>query len=442
MQNTFDTYKNLLKKFVSFKSISTDPKFEGELEKTAQWLLASFKKNKFKAKLLRSSEANPVVFASYNVSPEAETVIIYGHYDVQPAEISDGWASDPFNLFESRGRLFARGVVDNKGQIITHVATVFDLIKENKLKLNVKFLIEGNEETGNDSLSKLMEKHKGELKCDFVLVSDGELASNNPTIEVSLRGGFNCTLTYITGMNNVHSGLFGGGIPNSAMELSKLLSKIYNVNNSVTFKEFYNGVDKITPEQLNNNKKLLSEAGDLRKLAGVKSLLTEKGYDFFTQTGLRPTIQITGLKSGYIDQGYANIVPAVAEARINFRLASSQDPKTIFKAFENFVKKNTPKYVDCKLEPNGMHGPIKVNINNEYIRKAESILEKVYGSKVSRKNVGGAIPFVGDVKKILGVDTLFIPLVNEDCNMHGANENYEVFLAKKGLEFSRVFLGK
>lgn len=442
MTNNIKDYIKLLSDFVSFKSISTDPKYLGEIEKTVLWLTNLFKQNKFKVKVLKSKSANPVVFAEYKVSKDAETVLIYGHYDVQPAETVDGWKSDPFTLTEKAGRLYARGSVDNKGQIAIHIASVLELIKEGVLNYNIKFLVEGNEETGNDSLSKLMQKYKKDLKCDFVLVSDGELTNDNPTIEISLRGGFNATLTYKTGKNNVHSGIFGGAIPNAAHELTKFLSKIYDQNNSVAYKEFYLGVDKILPDQAQNNKKLLAEASDLTKLAGVKSLLTEKGTDFFTQTGLRPTIQITGIKSGYTGNGYANIVPAIAEAKINFRIVASQDPEKIAKSFADFVKNNTPKYVDYTINFNGLHKPIKVNTNNVYIKRAEKILEDVYKSKISRKNVGGAIPFVGDVKKILGVDTLLIPLCNEDCNMHGANENFSINLASKGLQFSNSFLRK
>lgn len=442
MTNNYKRYKKLLTEFVSFKSISTDPKYLSEIEKTVVWLSNIFRQNSFKVRVFRTKEANPVVFAEYEVSKDAETALIYGHYDVQPAKKSEGWKSEPFVLEEKTGKLYGRGSVDNKGQIAIHIASVLDLIQENKLNYNIKFLIEGNEETGNTTLSKVMKKYKKDLKCNFVLVSDGELTNNNPTIEVSLRGGFNSTLTYKTGKNNVHSGLFGGSIPNAANELSKFLSKVYNKDNSISFKEFYLGVDKILPDQVKNNKKLLSEAKDLVKLAGVKKLLTEKDTDFFTQTGLRPTIQITGIKSGYIDSGYANIIPATAEARINFRIVTSQDPKKISKAFVAFVKRNTPKYVDYTITFNGLHKAIKVNTNNLYIKKAEKILESVYKKKVSRKNVGGAIPFVGDVKKILGVDTLLIPLCNEDCNMHGANENFDTNLVVKGLEFSNLLLQK
>lgn len=439
MTNNFNSYKKLLAKFVGFKSISTNPKYLPEIGKTVAWLKNLFTESGFSVKIWEGKECNPVVFAGLTVNRFLPTLVIYGHYDVQPAGMKDGWKTDPFTLKEGKGKLFGRGVVDNKGQILAHIVTVLTLMKEAKLNYNTKFLIEGNEETSNPDLASIMKTHKKDLACDIVMVSDGELTNNKPTIEISLRGGFNCTLTYQTGKNNLHSGIFGGAVPNAAIELSRFLAKIHNPDNTIGYPEFYKKADAISPKQLKNNKNL-TDGGSIRELAGVDTLITEKGHDFYTQTGLRPTIQITGINTGYIETGYANIVPAKAEARLNFRIVASQKPEQVAKDFEKFVRKNTPKYVKAGLSFHGLHSPIKLDMENKYVERATTVLKKVYGSKVSRKNVGGAVPFVADVKDILGVDTLLIPLVNEDSNMHGANENFDIELAKKALEFSRAFL--
>ena len=229
---------------------------------------------------------------------------------------------------------------------------------------------------------------------------------------------------------------------NNVNSTFQFTSCVFNADNSIKYTEFYKRVDTISRPQLLNNKRLVREANDLAELAGVKILLGEKGVDFYTQTGLRPTIQITGLKVGYVDQGYANIVPAEAEVRLNFRIVASQKAEVIARNFEKFVKKTTPKFVDYELKFSGLHDPVKIDTENKYFDVVEKLLKKVYGSKVNRKNVGGAIPFVGEVKKILGVDTLMVPLCNEDCNMHGANENFDVDLVMKALEFSKEFLGR
>jgi acetylornithine deacetylase/succinyl-diaminopimelate desuccinylase-like protein len=455
-------YKRILNDFLKFKSISTDPAYSEELQNTALWLENIFIRNGFKTQIWGSKNANPVVFADYslpktNNSPsqtsgseshpvlrrlsraggqQPATILIYGHYDVQPASVSDGWKSDPFSLSEDKERFYGRGVIDNKGQVLVHIATIFELIKTNKLTSNVKFMIEGNEETGNDSLSKLMNKHKKNLACNYVLVSDGELTNNKPSVEVSLRGGFNCTLTYKTGKNNLHSGVWGGAVPNAPYELCRFLAGIYKSDGTINIKGFYEGVDDITYEEARNNRRLMKQTSDLPKLAGVSRLVMKKGQDFFTATGLKPTIQITGFRSGYTDVGYSNIVPAEAEVRLNIRTVASQKIKIIMKCIEKHIRENTPEYVRYKLEFNNPHEPVKVSVQNKYLKNIENILEKVYKQKVNKRNVGGAIPFVADVKAILGVDPVLVPLVNEDCNMHGANENFNKKYLEKALEFS------
>src|SRR3990172_3910609 len=170
-------------------------------------------------------------------------LLIYGHYDVQPAQKSDGWKAEHFTLTEAKGKLIGRGVVDNKGQILAHIVTAIELSKAKTLAYNIKFLIEGNEETSNPDLSALMKKNKTKLTCDMLVVSDGELTNNKPTIEVSLRGGFNCKLTYKTGKNNLHSGIFGGGVPNAGAEMIKFLSNLIEEDNSIKYAEFYRRAD-------------------------------------------------------------------------------------------------------------------------------------------------------------------------------------------------------
>lgn len=436
---SFENYKKLLSEYVALKSISTDKAFVPEIQKTVSKLSDLFKNNGFMVDILKGPNSNPVVLASHTVSKDLETVLVYGHYDVQPAAKEDGWSSDPFTLSEKNGRLIGRGVVDNKGQFLIHVYTVLELIKQNKLKYNVKFLIEGNEETANEDMGKLIAKNKAKMTCDYVMISDGELASGRPVVEYSLRGGFNLTLKYTTAKTNLHSGIFGGTIPNAAFELSKFLSKLHDSKNKVTVPGFYEGVDKITKEQVASNKKLLKNKKEVFELSGAKALLMESGMDFYTQTGLRPTLQITGIKTGYIGDGYANIVPATAEARINFRTVRSQNEDKILSAFKKYVAKNTPKYVSYEISHTEPYKSVKVNINSEKVKEVKKLLAKAYEDEVLIKPVGGGIPVVSDFKDVLGKDTLLISLGNDDCNMHGVDENFNIELAKKGLKFSELF---
>ncbi len=438
---SYSLYKDLATEIIKFKSVSTDPGCVPELKKTADWLKKLFLANKFKVDIWTLGDSNPVVFASYELATKnAETVLIYGHYDVQPAEKSDGWSGEPFTLREGKGRLYGRGIVDNKGQFLVHVATVLDLIKRKELKYNVKFILEGNEETGSPNLGKIIETHKKELKSDLIIVSDGEIAGDNPTVEASFRGSFSTTVKYTTAKNNLHSGIYGGAVPNAAYELTKLVSKIYDNKNRVTIPGFYNDVDKITPDQIKNNKILNKNVKETLAITGVKTLLAEPNTDFFTQVGLRPTAQVTGFKSGYIGEGYSNIVPSSAEVRINVRVVTSQDPVKVFEMLKKFVKINTPKYVDYEISIDNPNAGVKVNTSSPRFKKITEMLEEVYKTKPVIKYVGGTLPVLTDFKKSLGVDPMSISLANEDCNMHGVEENYKIDLVKKGLKLSETLL--
>lgn len=436
-----EKYKSLLKEYVSFQSISTDPDKKSGIIDTVSWLKSLFEMRGFKVTILQKMGINPVVFAEYKNKDAMESVLVYGHYDVQPASKEDGWDFEPFKLIEKNDRLYARGVVDNKGQNLIHIFTVIELIKQGKLKYTVKFLLEGDEETGGvEQMREIMIENKAILESDYVIVSDGEMVAGKPAIEGSYRGGFNLTVKYQTANNNVHSGLYGGAVPNALFELSKLLGKLYGEDNRVAVEGFYNGVDEINKTVLENNRKL-SEMGQEQALAhpGFKQLHAEEGFDFYTQTGLRPTLQITGVKGGYVGNGYSNIIPAMVEARINFRLVASQSPNEVLKLFKKFVSENTPEYVSYTIEVSGMHDPVKLHTNSPIFKKVKDILRSSYDNEVFNYYVGGAIPFIANVKEIFGVDTISIGLANEDCNMHGANENFDIKLIEKGLKFSKKF---
>ena len=438
----YDTYKKQLVEFLKFKSISTDQNFQPEIQKSVNWLKTLFEENRFNVQILEGKTCNPVISANYETDPAFETILVYGHYDIQPANQEDGWYAEPFSLLEKDGRIYGRGIVDNKGQILIHISTVLELIKQNNLKYNVKFLIEGNEETSNEDLPEIIKDNKDLLACNYIIVSDGEILGQNPVLEYSLRGGFSCKLEIKTANNNLHSGIFGGAVPNAAYELSKFVSKLYDQENRVNVQGFYDNVDEINDKQMNDNRELTKLSQNMIENTGVKTLLTEPDFDFFTQIGCRPTIQITGFKSGYIGEGFSNIVPSSAEARLNFRIVTSQKALDVIKIFEVYVKNNTPKYVEYYIEFAHVHNPIKINVESQMADNVAKLLERAFGTKVYKKPVGGAIPIVTDFKNVLGKDTLLVSLGNDDCNMHGINENFDITLLEKGLKFSRMFFSK
>ncbi len=432
------TYSALLKDFIGFKSISTDSAFLPEIQKTAQWLQNLFLTYGFSVELWEGKQANPVVFANFVKDPILQTILVYGHYDVQPAEKADGWDPDPFTVLERNGRLYARGIVDNKGQVLVHIATVLDLVKSGGLKYNVKFLVEGNEETSNPELGGFIAQYKDKLKSDYILISDGEILGQSPVVEFSLRGGFNCKLSYKTGANNLHSGMFGGIVPNAAQELAYFLTKTIADDNKVKIKGFYDDVDEIPKEIAENNKKLTNDK-EFMKSAGVSKLFKQKGYDIYSQVGLLPTITPTGFKSGYIGEGFSNIVPNTAEVRLNFRTVASQDYNKLIEQFKKFVQKNTYDYIEYELTFSEPYNPVKIDITSPKVEQAKRMLTQAFKKETLTKPVGGGIPVVSDFKEHLGIDSLLISLGNEDCNMHGVNENFDIAILDKGLKFSEMF---
>ncbi len=433
-------YLDLLKPLLAFKSVSTDTGFSGEMEKTAAWLKDLLEGRGFAVELWRDEKINPVVYARYEVSAEAPTTLVYGHYDVQPAHKEDGWQSEPFELHRREKRLYGRGVVDNKGQVLIHIATVLKLIESDELAHNVIFLIEGNEETGSTELGTVLKRYRDKLACEHILVSDGAIPYR-PTIEASLRGGCNLKIRYTTATNNLHSGIYGGGVPNAALELSRLVASFYDEQHRVTIPGFYDGVTP-TAEQRATAHDLYMGDKRLKAVTGVKQPLTEPGYDFGAAVGLRPTLQVSGITGGYTGQGFANIIPATAEVRLNVRIVAPQDSVKVYELIAKTVKGRTPSYVDYEITLDMPNAPVYLAIDTPAVKHVRSLLEQAYGTEPALSYSGGSIPIVGELQGLLKVDPLLINLGNDDCNMHGVDENFEIGLLEKGLTFSELFFSQ
>jgi acetylornithine deacetylase/succinyl-diaminopimelate desuccinylase-like protein len=434
----YQVYIALLKEFINFKSISTDSQFKQDINLTAKWLKDLFEKSGFISEII-DGYGNPIVLSEYRVDESLPTCLIYGHYDVQPASKEDGWDSDPFEVKESEDRLYARGIVDNKGQILIHIATILDLISRKELKYNIKFIIEGNEETGSPDLEKFIKDYSSKLKSDFVLISDSEISGDSPTVEGGFRGMFNCTVKVKTSDKDVHSGIFGGTIPNAIHELCKIIDKLHDEKNKITIEHIYKNAEEVSLEILENNKNIAFDPVKYMALSGVKKLFNEYGEDYYTQSALRPAVEVTGIMGGYIQEGYKNGIHGSASAKINVRLAPNQKPYEMFEIFKNYIQKIAPDYTEVTIEPDAFSDGVMLDLSNEFAQKSIKVLEEVFQKKVVKKFSGGSLPIVSYLNKILNTPSILVGLGNEDCNMHGANENYNIDLLKKGLEFSEKF---
>ncbi len=431
-----------MKQFLAFRSISTDAQYKPDLAATADFLVDILASNGFDAKAI-TGYSNPIVYGHYVVDAALPTYLVYGHYDVQPADLSEGWAQDPFDMLLKDDKIIARGAVDNKGQIMIHIHTILDLIKNNNLQYNIKFMIEGDEETWSPYLEKFMHDHKDLLACDVVMVSDGEIIGDHtPTIGAGFRGGCNMTITLKTADVDMHSGLFGGIAPNSAYEATKLLSKLYNDKNWIGVDHYYDAVQEITDEIIANNKTLPISEEDIKHTTGIKALVVQEGYDIVTANGLMPTIQISGLQSGYTGEGYRNAIPYTTTIKLNFRFAPGQDPEKTIELFKAWVAKELPAYVDYTIETSDPYPAITINTENDAVKKAADILGKIYNKQAVYRYCWAAIPVTGLFQSVLGAAVIIADLANEDCRMHGVDENFRISCVEKWLQFSREFFAK
>ncbi|MBN2100908.1 M20/M25/M40 family metallo-hydrolase [Candidatus Dojkabacteria bacterium] len=435
-------YKQLLEDFVGIKSVSPDPNFKGEIHRAADWLKTLFTDGGFDVEVWEMEKGNPIVFANHIEDEGLETVLVYGHYDVMPAAKEDGWDTDPFQLVEKDGRLWGRGSVDNKGQVLIYIHTIIGLVASGKLGYNVKFMIEGGEEIGSPNIAQVLEDKKHELESDVILFSDGEMTADRPVIDAGCRGNMSFTVKYKTAKTNLHSGIYGGAIANSANEICRLVSKFHDENGRVQVSGFYDGVEEVTEDELEKIGNTDFDPDEIKKMTGVKKIFAENGEEYYVKIGLQPMLTVTGINSGYTGEGYSNIIPSNAEVRCNVRMVESQDPKKLAESIEKFVEKNTPDYIDWEFTFGSVCNPVKVDVDNQRVKDVTEILEEVYSKKVIFKYCGGSLPIVDDFKRVLGLDAISVGLGNEDCNMHGVNENFRSDLIEKGVLFVRRFFSK
>lgn len=431
--------QDLLAQLISFKTISSDSKYSGEIEKCILYLQQIFQEKNFEISVKEYSK-NKILIAKYIFDPNLKTAIIYGHYDVQPADITEGWEADPFTLKELEDKFIARGVVDNKGQIATHIHTIFQLIEENNLGYNIIFIIEGGEEIGSPGMEEFLEKNKEELKADFVMISDGNIIGNNPVIETGFRGILNIEIKVKTSDKELHSGEFGGSAPNAIQELNSLLIKLVD-NKKILIEKFYDEVDEIS-EEIEKHSEQFFNIEEYKKLTGTKAILGSKSL--YSQTGLLPSFNIVGINGGYTGQGFKTAIPNTASAKVNIRLVANQKPEIILDKVTNFINKIKPEYCDVEIDGSAENSamPVKLDINNQFIEKARNILEQIWEKEVIYHYVGGTLPIAYLIKTILEIPQLYIPLANQDCNMHAKNENFKKEHLSKALDFSYKFFSK
>ena len=444
MQGVIDYLEQNESRFVSelceylrFPSVSAQPKHRGDMQACAGWVVNHCRQIGLQARLC-STPGHPIVVAK---TPRVKAkgrprphFVVYGHYDVQPPEPLELWKSPPFEPRIAGGVLYARGASDNKGQNLAHLKAVEAYLKTGtELPCDITFVIEGEEEVGSSSLASFLRKHRAELACDAIVISDtGMPTPKHPALTYALRGIIGFEVTLRGPSRDLHSGIFGGTVDNPAMALCQLLGKLRDNNGHVTIPGFYEGVQPLSAYERKQFARLPFNARDYQKFLGVPRLFGERGFTPLEQRSTRPTLEINGLTSGYQGEGSKTIVPAWARAKLTVRLVPNQEPAQVMKRIGQHLEKLCPPTVRLETEWGHSAEPYLVSPTGPQAQAALRALRSAFGHEPVLVREGGSIPIVNDFKKILHADSLLLGLALPDCNAHSPNETFHLSCFAKG----------
>ncbi len=380
------------------------------------------------------TKGNPVVFAEKRVGDALPTILVYGHYDVMPVEPLELWASDPFEPTIRDGRIYARGANDDKGQSFMHAKAFEYLTKTNSLPVNVKFLIEGEEEIGSPNLEDFCREHRDLLACDTILVSDtGMFAEDVPSITTGLRGLAYWQIEVTAAARDLHSGLFGGAVANPLVELSKIIARLVDADGHITIPHFYDDVDTVSPEERELMAQIPFDETAYKQSVGIRELHGETGYSTVERTGIRPSLDVCGMWGGYTGEGSKTVLPAKAYAKLSARLVPHQQPDKIATLVADHIRSIAPNYVDVQVE--WMHGaePYVCPIDLPVYKAAEQAYQQVYGKRPLPVRSGGSIGVVPVFERVLGVKSILMGFGLESDAIHSPNESFMTSQFEKGI---------
>ena len=380
------------------------------------------------------TKGNPVVFAEKRVGDALPTILVYGHYDVMPVEPLELWASDPFEPEIKEGRIYARGANDDKGQSFMHAKAFEYLTKTNSLPVNVKFLIEGEEEIGSPNLEDFCREHRDLLACDTILVSDtGMFAEDVPSITTGLRGLAYWQIEVTAAARDLHSGLFGGAVANPLIELSKIIARLVDADGHITIPHFYDDVDTVSPEERELMAQIPFDETAYKQSVGIRELHGETGYSTVERTGIRPSLDVCGMWGGYTGEGSKTVLPAKAYAKLSARLVPHQQPDKIATLVADHIRSIAPNYVDVQVE--WMHGaePYVCPIDLPVYKAAEQAYQQVYGKRPLPVRSGGSIGVVPVFERVLGVKSILMGFGLESDAIHSPNESFMTGQFEKGI---------
>lgn len=440
-QENQEKFLNQLLEFLKIPSISADPAYKEKVRKAATFLVDHMESLELENVQLFETKGHPIVYGEKIIDSTLPTILVYGHYDVQPPDPLDLWESPPFEPVIKKtkkhpdGAIFARGACDDKGQMFMHLKAYESMQACGELSCNVKFMFEGEEEVGSDNLEHFCREYREKLRCDVVLISDTSIIGNDsPSINIGLRG-----LSYVevsvTGPNrDLHSGVYGGAVANPINILSKMIATLQDEDNRITIPGFYDDVQHLTEGERKSLNDAPFDLEEYKLDLEIDAVHGEMGYTTIERTSIRPTLDVNGIWGGYIGEGAKTVLPSKAYAKISMRLVPNQSSTNITKLFENHFKKIAPPSVQVEVHPHHGGEPVLLPTDSIEYEAAKRAMSASFGKEPIPERGGGSIPIVSLFEEVLEVKTVLMGFGLDSDAIHSPNEHFGIFNFNKGIE--------
>lgn len=438
-----ERFRQELHQLLRIPSLSGDPAYAADVRRAAQWLATHLDELGLEHAQILPTAGHPVVYGEWlGAGPDKPTVLVYGHYDVVPAAIEDGWDTPPFEPVEKEGQIYARGASDDKGQMFVHAKAFESYMKTGGgAPVNLKFFLEGEEEIGSVNLTPFLKAHLDLLKADLCVISDSTMrVIEEPVILHSLRGMTNMEITVQGPSDDLHSGAWGGAIHNPALALVESLSRLHNPDHSVAVPGFYDAVVPLTPEERQELAKSALSDEQVKQTTHVPATWGEAAYSIRERVSARPTLEINGLLSGWTGPGPKTIIPARAMAKLSCRLVGNQDPQQIFEQVKQYIASNTSPSVTVQVTLLNTSGPALIDYNIPEMQAASRAYEKAWGAKPIFGRGGGSIPVVAEIFNLMHIPVVMMGFGLDDDGFHGTNEHLSIEMFHRGVETAIVYL--
>lgn len=435
-----DKFLNELLDLIRIPSVSADSKFKNDMIRAAEFVRDSMRGAGADKAEIFETPGHPIVYGEKIIDPSLPTVLVYGHYDVQPADPYELWDSPPFEPVIKNDRIYARGACDDKGQFYMHVKALETMLATDTLACNIKMMIEGEEEVGSSHLETFVKENREMLKCDTILISDTSMIANDvPSIETGLRG-----LTYleveVVGANrDLHSGVYGGGVANPINVLCEMIASLKDENGHITIPGFYDKVQDLSPAERSALNAAPFDLEEYKKDLAIEDVAGEKGYSTIERTSVRPTLDVNGIWGGYIGEGAKTVLPSKANAKISMRLVPNQTDQEICELFTRHFEDIAPASVKVKVVPHHGGLPYVTPTDSLEYKAAEMAMEESFGKKPIPTRGGGSIPIVALFEQELGRKSILMGFGLDIDGLHGPNESYGLFNFYKGIETIPLF---